>query len=237
VVWKAGQSGNYNGRPRAAYHWDGEKIVEDTSEYHAYKASIKRKREEADKMQDQYKETITSLIKNGLASTDELPLPDPVLFQHKLLGNELLPIGLRVAIAQNIAPYCHPKVGLISMPRYVETPIKVPAFQSIEEAEDFLLGLSQRLGAGELSIDAATQVTVQIQAWIHSKRQGQELDLKIQAATATGPQVIKILGGLPNLPGTSVIMPTFEPMGKLGPETPPAEPDVLATESPPDPAE
>jgi hypothetical protein len=104
------------------------------------------------------------------------------------------------------------------MPRYVETPIEVPEFTTIEEAEAFLLTLSQRVGVGELSIDATNQVTAIIQAWISSKRQGQELDLKIQAASATGDHVIRIEGGLPPLPGTNVIMPTIEVMGKLGPD-------------------
>jgi hypothetical protein len=190
MVWKPGQSGNPNGRPRYAYHWDGEKIVEnDNAELKNYKSAIQR---------DEYRRASAGLN-----------LDDPIEFQHKAMKEQTLPIGLRVAIAQNIAPYCHPRIGLVSMPRYVETRIDVPNFKTIEEAEDFLLILSRRTGAGELPLDTAGEITAQITAWIHSKRQGQELELKrLNAENSNLDPVIRIEGGLPDLPGTNIIMPT-----------------------------
>jgi hypothetical protein len=192
MVWKPGQSGNYHGRPRYAYHWDGQKIVEeDKTEYKNYESAIKR---------DEYRRASAGL-----------KLDDPIEFQHKAMMDKSLPIGLRVAIAQNIAPYCHPRIGLISMPRYVETPIEVPDFKAIEEAEDFLLVLSRRTGAGDLPLDTVSQITAQIAAWIHSRRQGQELEIKrLNADASNATPVLRIEGGLPDLPGTNIIMPTPE---------------------------
>jgi hypothetical protein len=202
MVWKPGQSGNIQGRPRAAYHWDGEKIVEhDTTQHRAYRAAMAQGRGKTigtTAKRDEYK-----------YSAEELHLEDPILFQHKLLGNESLPVGLRVAIAQNIAPYCHPRIGLVSMARYIETPIEVPDIQTIE-AEAFLLSLSRRVGAGELDIDSASEVTAQITAWVHSRHARAELELKQLAASADPNPTIRIEGGLPDLPGTSIIMPAPE---------------------------
>jgi hypothetical protein len=69
MVWKPGQSGNFMGRPRAAYHWDGEKIVEDKPRHDLdYKAAIMREayKYSTEKLQDQYKEAINNSIKNGV---------------------------------------------------------------------------------------------------------------------------------------------------------------------------
>jgi hypothetical protein len=150
---------------------------------------------------------------------------DPLEFQHRQMMNESLPMGLRCSIATAITPYHHPKLGLASTPRYVEVPIVVPDFQSVDEAESFLLTLSQRVGAGELAIDSANDVAAHVRGWIHSIRQGQELELKrLNADASTGEQVIRIEGGLPPLPGTSIIMPL--------PDKPTIEADnVPATES------
>ena len=192
MSWKPGQSGNYNGRPRAAYHWNGSTIIEeDKNDLKLYRDAQNR--------------GFAAASGNGNGKD---VLQDPILFQHKLLSDESVPLGLRVAIAQNIAPYVHPRVGIVGMPRYVETPIEVPAFQTIEDAESFLLTLSQRLGAGEVSIDAVNEITAIVRTWIQSKHQGQELELKRLAADNVGQeQVIRIEGGLPELPGTNIIMP------------------------------
>jgi hypothetical protein len=193
MVWKPGQSGNRNGRPRYAYHWDGHKIVEeDKTEYNNYKSAIQR---------DEYRKV-----------AEGLNLDDPIEFQHKAMMDSTLPIGLRVAIAQNIAPYCHPRIGLLSMPRYVETPIEVPQLQSIEEPEAFLLTLSRRVGAGELDIDSASEIILHVQGWINSRRHGEELEIKrLNADASAAPPVIRIEGGMPELPGTNIIMPTQGP--------------------------
>jgi hypothetical protein len=210
------------GRPRAAYHWNGYEIIEDKpTEENMYKEAVRPTKDKFDAIK----------IKALAHSLEERQLQDPIEFQHKLLANEQLPIGLRVAIAQNIAPYCHPRIGLVTMPRYVETPIHVPDFKTINEAEDFLLVLSRRVGSGELPIDATNEVTAIIRTWILSRRQGEELELKRLAASPSGDTTIRIKGGLPDLPGTSIIMPATEAMGKLGPDdTGQDETPVLAAE-------
>jgi hypothetical protein len=217
MVWKPGQSGNLNGRPR--------KYPEPppgVDPRYFYKQAALR---------DEYR-----------YSAEELHLEDPVLFQHKKMMDDTLPVGLRVAIAANISSYCHPKLGTTAPPRFIETSLEVPDFKSIEEAEAFLATLAQRFASSELGAQSALDLSTLVRNWISAKHATQELALKQLAASATGETTIRIEGGLPPLPGTNVIMPTFEVMGKLGPDPstssgPPAEPDVLAAEAPSDPAE
>jgi hypothetical protein len=130
-------------------------------------------------------------------------------------------------IANQIAPYYRPRLGVVDAPKYVTTPIEVPAFTSCEQAEDFLLQLSQREAAQELDSDSVVLVSARVLDWIRSKRAGQELELKrLQADVSDQPQVIKITGGLPELPGTNVTMPTLN--GHQGPElTAPAQGPVI----------
>jgi hypothetical protein len=153
-----------------------------------------------------------SAQRNGYRySFEETGFDDPIEFQHKAMMNQSLPIGLRIAIAQNIAPYCHPKLGLLTISGHIEAPIDVPDFQTIEDAESFLLNLSRRAGVGELPMDSVNDIVRLIQAWIHSRRQGEELELKKLAAnSSTGNHTIRIEGGLPELPGTNIIMPELD---------------------------
>jgi hypothetical protein len=224
MVWKKGQSGNYSGRPRK-YVGLSEDVNENQNQRnHFYSAMIR----------DEYR-----------FQAEAQDLEDPILFQHKLLANESLPLAVRATIAASVAPYVHPKLGILAAPRYIETPIVVPDFTSVEQAESFLLTLSQRVGAGELAIDSANDVAAHVRGWIHSIRQGQELELKRLAANdSNGNRIIRIEGGLPPLPGTDVIMPELPPdpdvidaaatesIASQVPDSPLAEPNAPA----PDPA-
>ena len=110
----------------------------------------------------------------------------------------------------NARPRFRPRLGLVTPPKYIETPIEVPAFTSIEEAESFLLQLAQREASQELDSESVATVCARVLDWIHSKRAGQELEVKRINAAAADPsqeQRIIIEGGLPELPGTNVIMP------------------------------
>jgi hypothetical protein len=182
MVWKPGQSGNLNGRPRK-YPKPPEGMARND-----YLNILKR---------DEYRYT-----------AQEQNLEDPVLFQHKLLSDETISKTARAVIANYIAPYYRPKLGIMEAAKYVQTPIEVPAFATIEDAEAFLLQLAQREAAQELDCVSVAAVSARVLDWIRSKRAGQELELKrLNATQDIGPQTIRIEGGLPELPGTEVIMP------------------------------
>jgi hypothetical protein len=187
MVWQPGQSGNPKGRPRKY-----PEVPPGADPRYYYKQ--------------------TAIIKEELQYSIEHPdgavLEDPVLFQHKQMMNESLPIGLRLAVATAIAPYCHPKLGLVSPPRFIETPIEVPDFKSIAEAETFLARLAQRFASAELGSQSALDLSTLVRNWISAKHSAMELEIKhLNADAAPDEQVIRIEGGLPALPGTDIIMP------------------------------
>jgi hypothetical protein len=113
-----------------------------------------------------------------------------------------------VAQASSIlAPYLHSKRGTAPVPRLVDEPIPVPNFQSVAEAEDFLASIAKRSGAGELELQAAQDISNLVRNWIISKNDSTELELKVAAQGGTGRVVVEVIGGMPNLPGTTILMP------------------------------
>jgi hypothetical protein len=186
MVWKPGQTGNPNGRPKK-YPRPPDDLSQGTA-YNLFKAVALR---------DEYR-----------AIAEAQDLEDPVLFQHRLLSDETIPANIRAVIANQIAPYYRPRLGIMEPAKYVQTPIEVPDFTVIEEAESFLLLLAQRVAAQELDLDSVAAVSARVLDWVHSKRAGLELQIKqINATGDTGDQTIRIEGGMPALPGTDVIMP------------------------------
>ena len=114
MVWKPGQSGNPHGRPRK----NGDDAVPDIRAHFRDKQRVQLR-----------------------LSAQEQGLPDPLLFQHQKLLDESIPVPIRCAIACNIAPYYHPKLGISSPPKFIETIIEVPQFTTIDEAEVWLAKL------------------------------------------------------------------------------------------------
>jgi hypothetical protein len=204
MVWIPGQSGNPNGRPRK-YPQPPPGI--DPRYYHR----------QAAKVQEELKDASAEL--NRIA--EDLELEDPVLFQHRKMMDESLPIGLRLAVATAIAPYMHPKLGVVTPPRFIETPIEVPDFKSIEEAETFLASLTTRFAQSEIGAQSALDLSTLARNWISAKHAAAELELKrLNADAANGDQIIRIEGGLPALPGSDIIMPELARDLAPGPLTP-----------------
>jgi hypothetical protein len=119
----------------------------------------------------------------------------PFLVMMQWAHDESKPVEIRAAMLKECASYTctKPKLTIKS---------EVPVLTSIEQAEAFLATLT-----AESDLDPIELLTA-IRHWIDSKREGQELQLKIQDHRGSAPeQRILIEGGLPDLPGTNVIMP------------------------------
>ena len=186
MVWKPGQSGNIGGRPRTSSQEPGD--VSERAVYNHLKIA---------KIQAHYR-----------AYAEQQHLIDPVLFQHQLLSDETIPKVNRAIIAQGISNYYHPRLGILAAPKYVTAVEIIPDFATIEDAELYLLKLAQRQAAQEMDLETAKANAERVLDWIHSKRAGQELEFKRQQADLSDqPQVIRIEGGLPELPGTNISMP------------------------------
>jgi hypothetical protein len=147
-------------------------------------------------------------LKEELIKAKEHGLEDPLSFQHKVMMDQSQPLALRTLIANNITPYYHPKIGIATPPKFIEVQVEVPEFKTIEEAEAFLVKLTVMVGAGELTPESALNLSTLVRNWILSKHAAAELEIKrINAGQETGNQVIRIEGGLPELPGSNITMP------------------------------
>jgi hypothetical protein len=135
--------------------------------------------------------------------------------------------ALRISAASAAAPYVHSRKQATPVPIYVAHAVGVPDFETIEDAESFLLNMSQKVAAGELDLLSAEQIATRIREWISSCRQGEELELKRLAATVDPNPTIRIEGGLPPLPGCDIIMPELNQAPAIE-----SEPNIL---SPPNP--
>src|SRR5262245_7570125 len=126
-----------------------------------------------------------------------------------LQHNEQIEPGLRIAAASALAPFCHPKMQATPTPRYVETPIDVPDFDRISDAESFLAKLPVLVARGQLDFQAAQELCAMTKLWIDSQYLREDLAIKqYNAGSTEHEQVIRVEGGLPVMPGLEgVVMP------------------------------
>jgi hypothetical protein len=124
-------------------------------------------------------------------------------------NSDKIPPSLRISAAAAAAPYEFPKKASVPPAQYVTHLIDVPDFDTVEEAEDFLKQLSRRVARKELDFQSTEEVAARIQAWIDSRRRGEDLAIKrIAQDVHPGNQVIRIEGGMPTMPGCeNLIMP------------------------------
>ena len=134
---------------------------------------------------------------------------DPLDFLSSIMSSEnTYSPELKVTAANYLTPYLHSKRSVAApAPRYIDSPVQVPEFTSIDQAETFLASLPVLLGRGELDSQTALELSTLTRAWISARHEREELQLKIQAHGGIGDQTIRIEGGLPALPGTDIIMP------------------------------
>jgi hypothetical protein len=134
---------------------------------------------------------------------------DPLDFLSEIVsGNGAYPPELKLTAANYLSPYLHSKRGMTVAPRFIGEPVQVPNFNSIEEAEMFLAQLSQRAGSGDLDMQSALDLSTLTRAWISACYEREELKLKLATAGhLVRDTVIQVTGGLPDLPGTDIIMP------------------------------
>jgi|SRR5262249_50853597 len=117
--------------------------------------------------------------------------------------------ALRVAAASALAPYCHPKMQSIPTPRFIDLQLDVPGFTHVSDAENFLAKIALLCARGHLDIQSAQELSALVKAWIDTQYAKDELQFKINPPE-TRDSTIRIEGGLPQLPGTSIVMPTID---------------------------
>ena len=157
---------------------------------------------------------------------------DPAEYLSEVITNHADP-ALKIQAARLLLPYKYSKLQAIPVPRYIEHPITLPEFQTVEDAETFLARIAVFASSGELDLQAAMELSTLTRNWLSAKYERDEMKLKMANANALpGQHIIKIQGGLPALPGTNITMPdinngqrvndTLLPMGP--PDNGPLEP-------------
>ena len=178
--WKPGVSGNPAGRPRSSLD--------------SYK--VRKVRQEA----------LVAMAEHVAETPTQLRTSVQIL--QEFANDKAIPTSLRISAAAAAAPYETPRLMSVPPPIYLYSQVEIPEFIDIAEAEAFLLILSKREAAGELETASAAIIYERVRGWIQQKRADQEIELKrLNAGQETGEQIIRISGGLPQLPGTNVTMP------------------------------
>jgi hypothetical protein len=138
---------------------------------------------------------------------------DPLDFLSEVIStNNHYSPELKVTAANYLTPYLHSKRSVAApAPRYIDSPVQVPEFQSVDQAEIFLASLPVMLGRGELDSQTALELSTLTRAWISARHEREELQLKLANSPHSAPeQRILIEGGLPVMPGhENLIMPKF----------------------------
>jgi hypothetical protein len=131
--------------------------------------------------------------------------------------------SIRTSAAAALVPYVHPKLQSIPVPRFIDRPFKIPVFQTIDDAKNFLASIPNRIAAGELDLDFADSLTKSTVAWLQLQYAEMGIDLKAAAQGASDRDTtIRILGGLPVMPGCeNLMMPTPEQINGNRYELPP----------------
>jgi hypothetical protein len=142
--------------------------------------------------------------------------------------------AIRATAANMLAPYMHSKMQSTPAPRFVEESFDIPTFTYLSDAEQFLARIAALVSGGSLDIQTGLELSTLAKNWIDAQYAREELAIKqINAGTTEHEQVIRVTGGLPELPGTSVVMPMLNGHATNGHALAAHEPAVPAIESAP----
>jgi hypothetical protein len=121
----------------------------------------------------------------------------PLRLMYQWAMDPNLPIEVRAAMLKEFASYlCHKPKQTIAVEQ------TVPVFANEAQAETFL---AEFIAAIAPDLEPA-ELAAMTRQFITSKREGKELELKA-IKDETQPVRVEIIGGLPPLPNTNIIMP------------------------------
>ena len=103
---------------------------------------------------------------------------DALLTLSTIQHDEKTEPGLRIAAASALAPFCHPKLQATPTPRFIETPIDVPGFTSVEIARDFIATVTVRVARGELDFQSGQELIAMAKIWLDAMNDQSTLDTR-----------------------------------------------------------
>jgi hypothetical protein len=139
---------------------------------------------------------------------------DPLITLSEISSNDP-DTSIRAAAANMLAPYMHSKMQSTPAPRFVEGVFAIPEFTQLSDAEQFLARVTALVSQGQLDLQTGLELSTLAKNWLDAQYCREELAIKqYNAGSTEHEQVIRVTGGLPQLPGTSIVMPVLD--GKPG---------------------
>jgi hypothetical protein len=133
---------------------------------------------------------------------------DPAELLSEIVTNNQESQELRIQAAGLLMPYKYGKHGSIPPARFVELEIDVNEFSNVSDAEAFLARIALLCAKGHLDIQSAQELSGLVKTWIDTQYAKEELQFKISPPEERDI-TIRIVGGLPELPGTNITMPVL----------------------------
>jgi hypothetical protein len=134
---------------------------------------------------------------------------DPADFLSSIVTSQTEATELKINAANYLLPYLYSKRGAMPPPRYIDLQIDVNEFTNVSDAEAFLAKIALLTARGHLDIQSAQELSALVKTWIDTQYAKEELAYKI-SPPETRDTTIRIEGGLPALPGTSIVMPVLD---------------------------
>ena len=135
---------------------------------------------------------------------------DPLVRLFELTNSE---DGALAASASNmLAPFLHSKVQPSPLPRFIEAAPELPPLTSLQNAVQSIALISAAMAENRLDVQSGQDLIASINAYISGRNiQAIEelqarVDLIESQAQNQPPQTQNVVGGLPPLPGTNVIL-------------------------------
>jgi len=134
---------------------------------------------------------------------------DPADFCSQIVSSPNEPTELKLQAANFLLPYLYPKRGAVATPRYIDEPVQLPEPVTIEQANKNIAYISNLKAQGLIDLDFANSLIADNTTIANNLIAEEELKFKINPPEQRDT-TIRITGGLPSLPGTSIMMPTID---------------------------
>jgi hypothetical protein len=131
---------------------------------------------------------------------------DPADFCSQIVSSPNEPTELKLQAANFLLPYLYPKRGAVATPRYIDEPIQLPEPVTIEQANKNIAYISNLKAQGLIDLDFANSLIVDNTTIANNLIAEEELKFKLYPPEQQDQRIV-IQGGLPELPGTSIVMP------------------------------
>ena len=127
---------------------------------------------------------------------------DPAVYLSSVVSDPNKPEELRTTAASHLMPYKYGKRGTVNPARFIDEPLQLPLPTTIAQARENIAYISDLKAQGRLDIDTADSLIADNKAAAGILIEEAKLAAQGQG---TGEQVIRIEGGMSQLPGTAII--------------------------------